>query len=258
MIDLNCYLGHYAFRQLRYNTADALLKWMDEKGIDRAVVSSAAAITFRNVQPANEELAKETAPHLDRLIPFAVLNPAYAGWTDDLTACRESLGMKGVRLHPGWHGYKASDACCDELVHAAAERGMPISLPIRVEDNRQRHWLVDVPDEPLGEIVKLVQGRPDARFVLCAGGGFTGSELGRKESGLGENYLIGICRMTALLHDEMGTLIANLGPQRLAFESGMPFHYPDPAILKVRVQDVSEEAKERILTKNAEEFLAAP
>ena len=32
MIDLNCYLGHFAFRQLRYNTADALLKWMDEKG----------------------------------------------------------------------------------------------------------------------------------------------------------------------------------------------------------------------------------
>lgn len=256
MIDLNCYLGHYAFRQLRYNTAEALLAWMDEKGIERAVVSSAAAITYRNVQPANEELAKETASHRDRLVPFAVLNPSYAGWQDDLKTCLESLEMRGLRLHPAWHGYKASDACCDELVHAAAEGKMPVSIPIRVEDNRQRHWLVDVPDEPLGEIAALVQRRPDARFILSAGSGFTGSPLGRKDGGLPDNYLIGICRLSALLQDEMSALIENLGPERLAFESGMPFHYPDPAILKVKVLDIPGEAKERILTKNAEALLA--
>lgn len=255
MIDLNCYLGHFAFRQLRYNTADALLKWMDEKGIERAAVSSAAAVMYKNVQPANEELAEETRTHRDRLVPFAVINPSYAGWQDDLKRCHESLEMKGLRLHPGWHGYKASDACCDELVHAAAERKMPVNIPIRVIDNRQRHWLVDVPDEPKGEIVKLIQSRPDAKFVLCAGTGFLGSPLGKKDNGLPKNYLIGISKMQALLHDEMGKLIANLGPERLAFESGMPFQYPDPAILKVKVQDISEAAKQKILKKNAEAFL---
>ena len=57
IIDINAYLGHFAFRQLRHNTADGLLALMDRKGIDRAVVSSAAAITYRNAQSGNEEVA---------------------------------------------------------------------------------------------------------------------------------------------------------------------------------------------------------
>ena len=79
LIDTNAYLGHYAFRQLRHNTPADLLKLMDKKGIDKALVSSASAITYRNTQPANEELGVLTKPHRDRLIPMAVINPFYAG-----------------------------------------------------------------------------------------------------------------------------------------------------------------------------------
>src|SRR5262249_9096363 len=87
ILDVNAYLGHFPFRRLRHNTAGALLGLMDAKSIDRAVVSSAAAITYRNPQSGNEELAEEVARHRDRLIPFAVINPFYAGWRDDLDAC---------------------------------------------------------------------------------------------------------------------------------------------------------------------------
>ena len=48
MIDVNAYLGPFAFRRLRHNTAASLLALMDCKKIDKAVVSSAAAITYRN------------------------------------------------------------------------------------------------------------------------------------------------------------------------------------------------------------------
>ena len=34
-VDVNAYLGHYAFRRLRHNTPDALLRLMDSKGIPR-------------------------------------------------------------------------------------------------------------------------------------------------------------------------------------------------------------------------------
>ena len=37
---------------------------------------------------------------------------------------------------------------------------MVVSIPIRVEDNRQRSWLVDVPDVPLAEIAALVKAVP--------------------------------------------------------------------------------------------------
>jgi predicted nucleic acid-binding protein len=49
IVDTNAYLGFFALRQLRHNTAAALLRLMDEKRIDKAMVSSASAITYRNV-----------------------------------------------------------------------------------------------------------------------------------------------------------------------------------------------------------------
>ena len=71
---LNAYLGHFAFRRLRNNTAPSLLNLMDAKAIDRAFVSSAAAITYRNPQSGNEAFAEQVKPHRDRFTPFAVVN----------------------------------------------------------------------------------------------------------------------------------------------------------------------------------------
>ncbi|MFH1918693.1 MAG: amidohydrolase family protein [Planctomycetota bacterium] len=251
ILDMNAYLGHFAFRRLRHNTPDALLRLMDSKGIDRAVVSSAGAITYRNVQPGNEELFASVKPHRDRLIPFAVVNPFYAGWEDDLKVCHEEFGMKGLRIYPKWHSYALSDPCLGELVSAATERKMPISIPLRVEDYRQRSWLVDVPDVPLSEIAELLPKHPDARFILLNGAGFSGSPLGRESERLPANYWIEISRLSALLANEIGQLVAKLGADRIVFGTGMPFKYPDPVLVKLEVLDASEEVKEKIRWQNA-------
>jgi uncharacterized protein len=249
--DVNAYLGHFAFRQLRHNTPDALLRQMDAKGIERALVSSASAITYRNSQSGNEELDAAVRPHRDRLIPLAVINPSYAGWQDDLKICHEDFGMRGLRLYPKWHNYALADACAGELIGAATERRLPISIPLRAEDYRQRSWLVDVPDIPLAEIVDLVQAHPDARFLLVNGAGFIHSPLGRESNRLPANYWIEISRLSALLHNEIGQLLVRLGPDRLVFGTGMPFKYPDPSQLKLEVLDAPEGVKEKIRWSNA-------
>jgi len=256
IVDVNAYLGHFAFRRLRYNTAASLLALMDVKGIDKAIVSSADAITYRNAQAGNEELAEEVRSHSDRLIPFAVINPFYAGWQDDLKICHEEFGMAGLRLYPKWHNYQLSSPCCRELVDAATERGMVISIPIRVEDNRQRSWLLNVPDVPLEEIVELVKAHPKASFILLNGLGYTGSLLGRKDNGLPANYAIELSRLSALLANELGQLITNLGTERVMFGTGMPFNYPDPALVKLEVLDASDADKEKIRSQNAITWLS--
>lgn len=255
IVDVNAYLGHFAFRRLRHNTAVSLLELMDAKGIDKAIVSSAGAITYRNTQAGNEEVAEETKGHSDRLIPFAVINPFYAGWRDDLKICREQFGMAGLRLYPKWHNYKLSDPCCRELVEAATEQGMVISIPIRVEDNRERSWLLNIPDISFDEIVELVKAYPKARFILLNGLGYTNSPLGRKDNGLPANYAIELSRLSAVLANEIGQLIANLGAERLMFGTGMPFNYPDPALVKMEVMDASEADKEKIRSQNALNWL---
>ena len=256
IIDVNAYLGHFVFRRLRYNTAPSLLALMDSKHIDKAVVSSAGAITYRNTQAGNEELAQEIRGHRDRLIPFAVINPFYAGWQDDLRICHEEFGMTGLRLYPNWHNYQLSSPYCKELVDAATERGMVISIPIRVEDNRQRSWLLNVPDLPLEEIVEFVKTHPKAHFILLNGIGYTRCPLGRKNNGLPSNYAIGLSRLSATLTNELGQLVTNLGAERVMFGTGMPFNYPDPALVKLEVLDASEVDKEKIRSQNAIAWLS--
>lgn len=132
-----------------------------------------------------------------------------------------------------------------------------VSIPIRAEDYRQRSWLVDVPDLPLSEIVELVKACPEARFVLLNGIGYTGSPLGKADSGLPDNYVVGISRLNATLGNEIATLLANLGPERLVFGSDMPIKYPDPALLKLEVLDAMEELQERIRNGNAARLLSS-
>ena len=45
IIDVNASLGHFAFRRLRHNTSDGLLRLMDSRKIDRAVVAAARSPT---------------------------------------------------------------------------------------------------------------------------------------------------------------------------------------------------------------------
>jgi hypothetical protein len=254
-IDMNAYLGHWPFRRLRHNDADGLLALMDRAGIDRACVSSASAIFYRNSHAGNEELAEQIAGHEDRLIPFAVLNPAYVDWQHDLRVCVEQFGAKGLRLYPKYHDYALSDPRCGELIEAASEHGLVISLPIRQIDQRQRHWLLEIPDVPLTELEGLVERHPQAQFVFLNGLGFTNSRLGQPDSGLPANYAIGISRLTATMADEVGALVENLGSDRVVLGTGIPFKYPEPALLKVEVLDALDETKQAILGGNAARML---
>jgi predicted TIM-barrel fold metal-dependent hydrolase len=256
IIDVNAYLGHFAFRRLRHNTAADLLRLMDSKKIDKAVVSSAGAITYRNPQAGNEDLAAEVERHRDRLVPFAVINPSYAGWRDDLKICRDDFGMTGLRLYPKWHNYGLADSRCLDLIGAATERRMVVSIPIRVEDVRQRSWLVDVPEIPMAELAALIQACPSARFILLNGLQYVSSPLGRKGGGLPPNYLIEISRMDSVLANEIGQLVANLGAERVVFGTGMPFNYPDPALLKLEVLEAGPGDKEKISWGNAARWLS--
>jgi len=110
IIDANAYLGPWFVRQIRDSTPETLLSLMDRHGIDKAVVGSPAAVMYRNCQMGNEELVRIIESHRERLLPFAVINPSYVRWEKDLDWCIREMGIRGVRIHPQYHGYSLSDA----------------------------------------------------------------------------------------------------------------------------------------------------
>ena len=256
IIDMNAYLGHWPFRQLRHNTAGALIDLMDEKNIDKSCVSSIDAIFYKNSQSGNEQLQAEIAQYRDRLIPFAVINPAYVGWESDLRVCAEEFGFSGLRLYPNYHNYTLLDSCSHQLIDAATELGLLISIPIRQVDKRQQHWLVGIDDVRLEDIAELVKAHPDAEFVLLNGLGYTSSTLGNADNGLPNNYHIEISRLPVLcLGAEMTVLLDTLGDERLVFGTGIPFKYADPSFVRMEMLDVQQSVKDKILSANAMRIL---
>lgn len=250
IIDINTYIGHWAFRQLRYNNADALVRKMDEHGIDRAIVASIHGILYKNVQPANVELVEQIRPYFDRLIPFATLNPTYPGWKEDLRRCVEDLEMCGIRLYPQYHGYKLTDSVSLELVDAVTELGWAVQVPMRIVDRRQRHHYDLAYDLTSSEFESVFSLRPQISWMVLNGLGFKG-----KEFPADADFLIGISRMSSVLQRNIPTLIETVGAEHLAFGTGMPFKIPEPALLKLKILDASQEIKEKIAWRNAEKML---
>ena len=269
LIDTNAYLGHFAARRLHYNTPEGLLALMDRAGIAQACVSSASAICYRNCHAGNEEMweALSVPPpgplptgeggngSGQRLIPFAVINPAYAAWENDLRWCRETMGARGVRIYPSWHNYKLSDGCCHALAEAAAELGMVVSIPQRVEDYRQRHWLLDTPDVNLNEVAALAAAHPNTKFLVSNAAGVGGSDLVTKKDDLPANTWVDMCRPDVVYTKELERLVEALGADRIVFGSCIPFCYPEPAIIRMEVlRDLGYDV-EKIGAGNAAQLL---
>src|SRR5438093_9183878 len=127
LIDANAWLGHYPFRPVPDSTPDGLLKLMDRHGVDQAIVSSLQSVFYADPHDGNEELARWVAPHRDRLIPCATLNPTLPGWSTDLRQCCDEYGCRGVRLFTSHHRFSLTSTHCIELVNAAAQRGLHIA-----------------------------------------------------------------------------------------------------------------------------------
>ena len=256
IIDCNAFIGNFAFRRLRRNDTAGVLGMMDQFGIDRACVASADAILYKDCQAGNEKLFEETRGHDDRFWLYATLNPAYAGWQRDLATCVE-LGFRAVRLYPYYHDYTFDSPEAGALIDAAAEAGLVVSVPCRVVDLRQRHWMDATENLDPRQALDVAEAHPKARFLLTESilSWPEGSDSWKRMRGL--RFHVEMSRMASVLQRSIQAAIEALGPERVLFGTGFPFKAPSPALLKVQVLDADERAKSRISGLNAAELFGS-
>jgi len=169
LVDVNAYVGHWPFLQLQYNDCDGLLGRMNRFGVDVSVISNLNGIFYKNTQSANEELYTEIGSQkrfADRFVSFAVINPVYAGWKDDLKICVSKFGMKGVRLYPQYHDYQLTDPSCVELLKEARDLGLPVALSLRMVDYRQRSWMDLDTEWALKDVMPALRAVPDGNYLI--------------------------------------------------------------------------------------------
>lgn len=258
LLDINAYVGHWPFKQLQFNTCGSLLERMNEFGVDVSVISNLNGIFYKNTQPANEELynvIQSNTSFRERFLPFAVINPTYAGWKDDLTASVDTLGMKGIRLYPKYHDYEITDPACIELVHIARDRGLPVALSLRMVDARQRSWM-DIENEwELKDIIPLLKEVPDAKYMILNVANST--KLTEDE--------LALIKQTNILLDTSGRALTNLGEllktfgkEKFAFGTHAPILDYLTGLLRIeslRGAEATEETKELLRSGNAKGFM---
>lgn len=253
IIDVNAWLGAWPFRALRDNSPETLVARLDRSGIRQAAVSSIEAVFHRNVQPANEGLVEAVDPFKDRLIPLATLNPAYTGWEGDLKACHETLGMKGVRTFPQYQDFPVDGPLAQRVARACAERGLPLFIPHRLEDARERHWMDPGSVVDPGSVASLLAAVPDVTVVVPNLRGLARNALWQREDLRDKSWYVDLS--LAEVHRDAEVLVEQGGAGHLLFGSHVPFSYPGSALVKRAILKVDEETRADISCRNAAKIL---
>lgn len=268
LIDINAYVGHWPFRKLRHNTLSGLVTRMNRFSVDKSVVSNLNGIFYKAPDIANRELheALHANPQFqDRVIPFAVLNPAVPWWERALEEAHEQYGMKGVRLYPLYHKYSLTESRSLEMVRAIRDRGMAIAIPQRMVDLRMRSWL-DV-DEQLSfdDVAELVVEVPDAKYMMLdtrysAGdrATFTASaeDILKEADILFDTTRASGTPIVGLNGSSLPYLHETYGAEKIAFGTGTPFtDYSSPFFRIEAYEEADQRTKDLIWSGNVRRML---
>lgn len=258
LLDINAYVGNWPFKKLQYNTCGSLLERMDRFGVDVSVISSLNGIFYKNTQPANMDLYDEIKSkriHSDRLIPFAVINPVYAGWKDDLLTCVHNYGMKGVRLYPKYHDYELSNPSFIELVKTARDLGITVALTLRMVDKRQRSWM-DIQNEwALKDVIPIIREVPDAKYLVLNVANST--HLNEEDTELIKNSDI-VMDTSGRAVSNLSELLKKYGKDKFALGTHSPILDYLSGLLRIEIlekNEADEDTKELLRSGNATRIL---
>lgn len=251
LIDSNAYVGHWPFRQLKDNTCKGLLDRMNKFGVDMSVVSNLNGIFYKNTQHANEELYDEIRSDKKfsgRFVPFAVINPVYNGWKDDFEICTGKMGMKGIRLHPVYHGYELDNPACVELVKLARDRGIVVALSLRIVDSRTSSWLDVEKEWALKDILPIIKAVPDAKYLILNVSNSTALNAGEMDLFKKTNVVMDTSGRNII---NPGELLKQFGTDKFAFGTHAPILDYWSGLLRIEaLRDTEADAKTRDLLRS--------
>ena len=154
------------------------------------------------------------------------------------------------------------------VVAACGERGLPVFIPHRIEDVRQRHWMdpgrmLDL--NGAANLIAAVSGATD-RDTECARE-LRGSPVWQRREIRDRDWYFDLSLSEVHYSlsqnvNQMRRTLANFidqgGGDHLVFGTHAPFSYPSAARVKCAVLPVDEETLEEICYKRAERLLDLP
>lgn len=252
LIDTNVSLSHWPFRRLPLDDTPALVAKLRANGVTQAWAASFDALLHKDISAVNARLADDCTHRGEGvLIPIGALNPMLPDWEANLRRCVEIHKMRGVRLHPNYHGFKLSDPVFERVLQLASERDLIVQITVSMEDERTLHPLVNVPPTDTAPLAPLLKKFPQARAqLLNVFRTIRGAPL-QVLANAGARFEIATLESVA----GVGKMLAEIDPATLLFGSGAPFYYFESAKLKLKESPLTDAQLAAVSAENARAFL---
>jgi predicted TIM-barrel fold metal-dependent hydrolase len=252
MIDTNISLFHWPFRRLPLDETDVLVKQLQSLGIAEAWAGSFEGLLHRDLAGVNERLAA-ACHRYPLLVPIGSINVVLPGWERDLEQCVGEHAMRGVRVHPNYHGYSLDHPRFARLIELATRAGRFVQVAAAMEDARTQHSLLQVGDVDLAPLADVVRRFPAARVQILNA---------RPRGALLERLAgtPGVWFDTARVEGTSGVpqLVAQVGPHRVMLGSHAPFLIPQAALIRVHESgELQAPALRSVLCQTARAFAEA-
>lgn len=247
--DVHVTLSRWPFRRLPMDETPALVEALQARGIAQAWAGSFDALLHKDIASVNGRLADECAKYGSGvLLPFGAVNPKSPDWEEDLRRCAEDFGMRGIRLHPNYHGYTLDDPVFAQLLRRATGRKLIVQITTAMEDERMMHSLLQVKAVDANPLVDLLPTVPGARIVLLNALRTVPSPVLPKIVGAGEVYAE-IASVEGV--GGIANILQRMPAERLLFGSHAPLFYIESALLKLDEPPLTEEQLRAICSENA-------
>lgn len=254
IIDVNVNLSRWPLRRLKLDDTSALVEKLRRQGATEAWAGSFDGLLQKDLTGVNDRLAEECHRFGGgALRPFGSINPKAPGWEEELRRCADEHRMKGIRLHPNYHGYKLDDPQFVSLFALATERGLIIQIALVMEDERMMHPLFRVEPVDTAPLADLVKRTPGARVVLLDAFRTLRAEPLTRLLASGD-----VCIEISMLEGVGGIerLLEQAPASRVLFGSHAPLFYFESAMLKLRESSLTPERLNAICRGNAIRILA--
>ncbi len=244
IIDIHAHLGTSWLGWSPINIDAARLNDLyAEFGIDKACINS--WLLCYDPVLGNTEIAEAVSQFPDRFIGFGVISPRYGSGKDvqaEIDRCIQELGFKGLKLHPTLNEYYADSP----VVYPVVEKAIHYDVPMLF------HTWSDSHSNPRN-IDGLAKRYPGAKFILGHMGG---------DDWLDAIYIAGahenVYLDTTDSHGDllvMKTAVEVAGADKILFGTDAPAINIPSEMAKVQHALISEDAKKKILGKNAARLL---
>lgn len=261
LIDTSAYIGHWPFRKLVGNTPEGLDAIAQKGGITHMFVSSLQAVFYKDVMQGNLELYEDLKNYKGqtKLIPFAIINPTYPAWREDMIRCIKELGFQGIELCPMYHGcfepYRLA-AEGAEAFRLAGELGVPVRICAEFEDSRQHHRLdVGTCKVTADDIAGMLAASDKTTLIL---NGFNPAGFRPRlidAINARENIFVDISRCEHFTQGGWDAAITSLGAKHMCYGTLSPFYYTETTRARLHLSDNSPEEIEAICYKNIKNAL---